>query len=436
MKLIKGAQFGSGGGNQPRDNAGRELSQVGLNDNLTSVESVPAHQTRHASVGSAALRVVERTPFYEESTQICTEDGAHSAHSLHDIVPYPEATNPDLPAYFIQRYTKKGGVVLDPFCGCGTTPLEAAMAGRIPYGSDISPLATSITLAKLFPSDIAEVTLRLQKVSLRRPLPLELYRERFASFFDIDTYREIANLRGALITDSESISRFVQVVTMGILHGHTAGFLSAYSFPQVSLSSEEQEQLNVKRRQSPDYRALTPRVLKKTAMVLRDGIPSILQALSRALKVATTDARNLAYCESNGVDLYYGAPPLPGDRDYTPDLWMRYWFGQKSLPEGTASFATNEVDRWLDYMNEVLFEAARVVKPGGRAVLQLKDIRSRSEQISLDGELRGLVAQSLGRFWEPECLIVNAPRAPKLRNAMREREGGKASSKLLVLRRR
>ena len=46
---------------------------------------------------------------------------------------------------YIEAYTKKGDIVLDPFCGSGVVGIESLLAGRATVCSDLSPLATFIT---------------------------------------------------------------------------------------------------------------------------------------------------------------------------------------------------------------------------------------------------------------------------------------------------
>lgn len=55
---------------------------------------------------------------------------------------------------YIENYTKKGEIVLDPFCGSGPTPIEAIKSGRKGIGIDLDPVATFITKMTGIPIDI------------------------------------------------------------------------------------------------------------------------------------------------------------------------------------------------------------------------------------------------------------------------------------------
>src|SRR5262245_59940090 len=62
------------------------------------------------------------------------------ASSLHEVS-YRACFKPQLPRFFIERLTRPGEVVYDPFMDRGTTPLEAALLGRVPVGNDANPLS-------------------------------------------------------------------------------------------------------------------------------------------------------------------------------------------------------------------------------------------------------------------------------------------------------
>ena len=65
--------------------------------------------------------------------------------SIHNIHPYPCK----FPARIAQEYLNDKGLVLDPFCGSGTTLVEAAIKGLDTIGIDCNPIAILISQCKL-----------------------------------------------------------------------------------------------------------------------------------------------------------------------------------------------------------------------------------------------------------------------------------------------
>lgn len=72
-----------------------------------------------------------------------------SQDSLASIHPYPARFIPDIPRELISGLgCDKGAVILDPFCGSGTTLLEAQRAGFESVGIDLNPIACLISSVK------------------------------------------------------------------------------------------------------------------------------------------------------------------------------------------------------------------------------------------------------------------------------------------------
>jgi adenine-specific DNA methylase len=82
----------------------------------------------------------------------------------HGIHPYTAKLIPHIPRYFLEKYTKKGEVVLDPFCGSGTTLLEARLLERNAVGIDINPLARLISDVKTTPINAEKLDSAIQSV--------------------------------------------------------------------------------------------------------------------------------------------------------------------------------------------------------------------------------------------------------------------------------
>ena len=69
----------------------------------------------------------------------------------HGYHRYPAKFIPQIVQKLINKYTLPEEIVVDPFGGCGTTLVEAKLAGRKSYGFDINPVAKFITQAKITP---------------------------------------------------------------------------------------------------------------------------------------------------------------------------------------------------------------------------------------------------------------------------------------------
>jgi DNA modification methylase len=82
----------------------------------------------------------------------------------HRYHPYPAKFYPPLVKYLIENYANSYYPIADLFAGCGTTLLEAKLAGIPSIGIDINPITKIITDAKLHPirpSTLAKTWLNL-----------------------------------------------------------------------------------------------------------------------------------------------------------------------------------------------------------------------------------------------------------------------------------
>ena len=87
-------------------------------------------------------------------------------HAFHPMCSYLASFPAALAHAFIARYSRPGDVVLDPFSGRGTTPLQACAEGRIGVGNDLNPFAHLLTAAKVEPPTRAQAATRLATLRL------------------------------------------------------------------------------------------------------------------------------------------------------------------------------------------------------------------------------------------------------------------------------
>src|SRR5579859_7035042 len=117
-------------------------------------------------------------------------------HRLHAICPYFAM----FPETFVRRnllaWSKPGDIVLDPFCGRGTTILESLLNGRRAIGCDINPVAFCLSRAKSDPpklSDVLKRILALQRRFLASSRSIKTEDDEFfALCFHEETMQQIA----------------------------------------------------------------------------------------------------------------------------------------------------------------------------------------------------------------------------------------------------
>ena len=89
----------------------------------------PTKQNRYESLNGGGKR---------QSTRYAT-------HGLHE---YKGKFNPQLVRGLLNAYAESTeGVILDPFCGSGTSLVESAISGRTAIGFDMNPLAVFVANA-------------------------------------------------------------------------------------------------------------------------------------------------------------------------------------------------------------------------------------------------------------------------------------------------
>ncbi len=82
-------------------------------------------------------------------------------HIYHD---YPARMIPQIPRKIFEVLNIKNGLLFDPYCGSGTTLVEALLNGSNAIGTDINPLARLISEAKTdYTIDPIELSLEIEK---------------------------------------------------------------------------------------------------------------------------------------------------------------------------------------------------------------------------------------------------------------------------------
>jgi len=374
---------------------------------------------------------------YKKTTGEFWTERQRRMHSLHYVVSYRASFKPELPEFFISQYSEPGNVVFDPFNGRGTTALQANLMGRTAYGSDVNPMAERITYPKCHPVNADEVARTLDEIRLdpHARVPAE---EDLTMFYHPKTFREIVGLKKHLAEHRTDADRFIELVALSRLHGHSTGFFSVYSFPQISVAPGNQIKINERRKQAPDYRPIKPRILKKARAALAHGGIRRAREAARDNRFELCDARELGFPDAC-ADLIVTSPPFLNKADYILDNWLELWFlGISEEVVRRKVVQTTSLKKWVEFMTPAVAEMARVLRPGAAAVIEVGEVISNGRMVNLDEVIVDIVEtlQVDGCPLAVEEVLIHLQNFTKLANCFKvdNNKKGTNTHRLVVLR--
>ena len=290
--------------------------------------------------------------------------------TLHQLAPYIGRMKTSMARELVEGHSRKGDLVVDPFCGCGVVALEAAAGGRRVRVGDWNPYAVLLTRAKLFPPQ----SLAAAERSLKRAWKLALTKvgdqdlrsvpRWVRSFFHRETLRSALAFRDACI---ELKDHFLLACLLGILHHQRPGFLS---FPSSHLVPYLRDR-NFPRAQ---YAALYERreVLPRLEAKLRRVFKRQPGPYAESRRVRFGDSRR--FPRITGTQAVITSPPYMNELDYVRDNRLRLWFIDRAIPSGLEPRGGNRDAAYVSLVRDVCTRLAGGVNSGGFFVLIVGDV--------------------------------------------------------------
>lgn len=300
-------------------------------------------------------------------------------HSLHRLAPYIGGFPASLSHYFIQRFTETGDIVLDPFCGGGTTPLEAGLQNRIGWGNDAFSYAYTLSSAKCnplkdreFEEYLSDITQQLTQVDNTNMSLLD--NEDAAIFFSDYTLDQLLRLRKLIKNEQSTRALYLKAIICGVLHGPSDMYLSLQTKDAYSGSPNYVEGYAEEHGLECPTVDIQPKAKQKHSLATADGIPS---GLAERTTITNDDARDMEFDEES-ADLILTSPPYMAKIQYTYNNWLRlWWLGKEVSDERDQIDITADTDRYRSFMSQCLSEMYDILAPDSFCILIVGDVKKR-----------------------------------------------------------
>jgi hypothetical protein len=365
-------------------------------------------------------------------------------HAYHPMCSYLASFPAALAHAFVARYSRPGDVVLDPFSGRGTTPLQACAEGRIGVGNDLNPLAHVLTAAKVEPPpgralDARLVGLRIDW-SLEAPGWLDLAsrvvagapgspaarvpaagsdggaRDRVEPVpaevvlaFHAGTLAQVLFARARLRLDDPT-DRFLAAALAGILHGKRPGYLSELMPNAFSMAPRYARDYAARTSFIAPDRDLFVLLAAKLRRLARDGRPgtpgiALLGDARDAGERARAALRERALPDR--ARLVLASPPYLRVLKYGYYNWLRAWFLGFSADEIDATLDdAHRREPYLTFLREVLTGLRPALADDAVVALVLGDVEAERGRPAADGLTVGLADEVWRGAAEPEGFLL------------------------------
>ena len=230
----------------------------------------------------------------------------------------------------LKKHADANPVVVDPFCGRGTTIYAARKAQLQSYGFDISPIAVAIAKAKLASSSLDRILELAEELLTKEPFDIP-EAPFFHHAFAPETLKELCSLReGLLQLDVESNeSALLRAAALGCLHGPMAKNreFSGYFSNQMPRTFSSKPDYSIRYWKEKNLAPPEVSVLNVIKRKL-SRIPDLSEPTVGTFKrIKCADARLAAqYRNISGTILVITSPPYYGMTTYIQDQWLRNWF--------------------------------------------------------------------------------------------------------------
>ena len=315
------------------------------------VSAGKAHIEGDLELGKKCVTALRSSGEFKRATQ-----GFHS---------YPARLHPEAARLLLEALP--GKTLADPFCGGGTLLVEALIAGRKVYGSDLNPVATLVSTARtalLSPEQLERLKSELDDIHAKAAQAMDEKRHvylhpailKYKSWYKTNCFDELACLYDAIRTSESELKPLMQAIFSSLVVKYS-----------LRASDTSNKVVYIPRKNGTVLRAFKEKAKEYIEQLTE--LQTLVPPGTEQAQISLADARHPGF---ENVDTIITSPPYPGTYDYLPLQQLRQaWFNlemrekeeigsRRSFKQIKAAYAA-----WLKDTDTWILSCAKALISGG-----------------------------------------------------------------------
>ena len=325
--------------------------------------------------------------------------GADTSYLTHALHPYPAKFPPQLPHAILEKFGVVGQTVLDPFCGSGTTLVEARIMGFNAIGVDVNGLSSLLSKVKSTPLSIEEIELTQtfinsisaveKRWAIKRPTIAVKQIEGLDHWFQYNVAEEITQILNDIeCVENCNVRDFMKIVLSSII---------------VKVSNQESDTRFAAKDKGIENNFVFTQFMSRASEYLNRMIDfSNTVNTDTTLTLINADSRNLSMLENDSIDIIITSPPYANTYDY----YLYHKFRKRWLDIDVKYAQNNEIGsrreysslkkpatQWTTDLKKCFEEMHRLLKPNALAFIVIGDSVIKKELIKINEVIAGFVGE-------------------------------------------